>query len=192
MDKHPFSICVFCGSSSGNHPQWAASARILGKAVAQRRWRLIYGGGKIGLMGELADAALEANGEVIGVLNHRLAEKEIAHQGLTKLLLVKTLLERKQQMMQLANAFIILPGGVGTLDELFEAFIWLILGEHQKPCMLINTNGYWNELLGFLQQVSIHGFLKPKHLNQLKIYTTPQQALTALTSLAQQHIDSPT
>ena len=126
-------VCVFCGSSPGARPAYTESARSLAAALAERGHGLVYGGGNVGLMGELADAVLAAGGEVIGVIPRSLMEKEVGHPGVTRLEVVESLFERKARMMVLADAFVTLPGGVGTLDELFEVLTWLQLGHHQKP-----------------------------------------------------------
>src|ERR1700679_3855697 len=143
---------VYCGSADGNDPAYLAEARALGAAIAAAGLGLVYGGASAGLMGAVADAALAGGAEVIGVLPDILAGKEIAHAGLTRLELVSTMHERKARMAELADAFLILPGGYGTLEELLEIVTWAQLRLHSKPCILINTAGYWNGLLAFLDK----------------------------------------
>src|SRR5579871_3296553 len=143
-------IAVYCGSADGNHPGYRAEASALGKAIAEAGMGVVYGGANVGLMGAMADAALAAGAEVIGVLPEILAGREIAHTGLTRLESVSTMHHRKARMVALADAFLILPGGYGTLDEMLEIVTWSQLRLHTKPCILINTLGYWDSLLAFL------------------------------------------
>ena len=159
----PFSICVFCGSASGVDPAFADAARAVGREIARRGWTLVYGGGRVGLMGILADAALAEGGRVIGVIPRFLYEWEVGHDGLTELEIVGTLTERKVRMGDLADAFLSLPGGIGTLDELFEALSWAQLGLEHKPNGLLNVGGYYDSLIAFLDRAVESGFLKPKH-----------------------------
>lgn len=157
------AICVFCGSSFGNAPEYAQLARELGATLASRRIKVVYGGGRVGLMGALADAALQAGGEVIGVIPRMLLEKEVGHAGLTELRVVQTMSERKWLMGELSDAFIALPGGIGTMDELFEAWTWTQLELHRKPCGLLNYSGYYDPLVAFLDRAVEEGFLRPRH-----------------------------
>jgi len=159
----PFSICVFCGSASGVDPAFADAARAVGREIARRGWTLVYGGGRVGLMGILADAALAEGGRVIGVIPRFLYEWEVGHDGLTELEIVGTLTERKVRMGDLADAFLSLPGGIGTLDELFEALSWAQLALEHKPNGLLNVGGYYDSLIAFLDRAVESGFLKPKH-----------------------------
>jgi uncharacterized protein (TIGR00730 family) len=163
----PFSICVFCGSAPGGDPAFADAARTVGREIASRGWTLVYGGGSVGLMGILADAALAEGVRVIGVIPRFLYEWEVGHDDLTELEIVETLTERKVRMGDLADAFLSLPGGIGTLDELFEALSWAQLGLEQKPNGLLNVNGYYDSLVAFLDRAVEAGFLKPKHLELL-------------------------
>jgi len=156
-------VAVYCGSANGNDPAFLAEARALGTAIAATGLGLVYGGASVGLMGAVADAALVGGAEVIGVLPDVLAGKEIAHSGLTRLELVQTMHERKARMAELADAFLVLPGGYGTLEELLEVVTWAQLRLHAKPCILINTIGYWDGLLGFLDTAVEAGFLKAKN-----------------------------
>lgn len=157
------SLCVFCGSSSGNKPTYTALAREVGSELARRKLKLVYGGGRVGLMGALADAALEAGGEVIGVIPQMLLDKEVGHTGLTDLHVVQTMSERKWLMGELSDAFVALPGGIGTMDELFEAWTWTQLDIHRKPCALLNFDRYYDPLLAFLDRAVEQGFLRPRH-----------------------------
>ena len=144
------SIAVYCGSSPGADPSFAGAARDLGRAIAQRDYRLVYGGGHVGLMGQVADAALESGGEVLGVITRALADKEVAHAGLTTLHVVTTMHERKALMADESDAFVMMPGGFGTLDEFFEVLTWTQLGIHDKPCAVLNVEGYFDSLLAFV------------------------------------------
>jgi uncharacterized protein (TIGR00730 family) len=152
-------ICVFCGSSAGSRPAYAEAARELGRTLAQRGIGVVFGGGKVGLMGVLADAALAAGGEAIGVIPEALEAREIAHAGLTRLHVVRSMHERKTLMADLADAFIALPGGFGTFEEFFEAVTWTQLGIHGKPCGLLNVDGYYDALLGQLDRAVGDGFI---------------------------------
>jgi uncharacterized protein (TIGR00730 family) len=160
-------ILVFCGSSPGRLPDYAAAAAVLGAEIAQRGLATVYGGATVGLMGAVADGALAAGGEVIGVIPRRLVEREIAHAGLTELHVVETMHERKALMAEIADAVIALPGGSGTLDELFELFTWSQLGLHRKPIGLLNVAGYWRPLLGFLDHAVSERFLAAEHRDAL-------------------------
>jgi uncharacterized protein (TIGR00730 family) len=153
-------ICVFCGSSVGSHPAYAAAARELGRTLAERAIGVVFGGGKVGLMGVLADAALAAGGEVIGVIPEALVAHEIAHDGLTELRVVRSMHERKTLMADLADGFIALPGGYGTFEEFFEAVTWTQLGIHKKPCGLLNVDGYYDALLRLLDRAVADGFVR--------------------------------
>ena len=162
-------VCVYCGSNFGAAAEYAAAARRCGAVLAARGLTLVYGGGNVGLMGVLADAALGAGGEVIGVIPRRMIEREVAHHGVTSLIAVDSMHERKQQMMDLADAFLALPGGIGTLEELFEAFTWLQLGLHHKPVGLLNVAGFYDPLLQFLAHLREKRFLKPQHFDALLV-----------------------
>lgn len=167
MNRPRRRIAVYCGSANGSNPAFRAEATALGKLVASAGLGLVYGGANVGLMGAVADAALAAGGEVIGVLPDVLAGKEIAHTGLSVLELVPTMHQRKARMAELADAFLVLPGGYGTLDELMEVITWAQLGMHTKPCILINTAGYWSGLLKFLDSTVVAGFLKKENRHLL-------------------------
>ncbi len=157
------SICVFCGSHPGNDPSYAEAARTLGRTLAERDVTLVYGGGHVGLMGIVADAALGAGGEAIGVMPRSLVDREIGHTGLTKLHVVRSMHERKALMSELSDGFVALPGGNGTLEEFFEVLTWAQLGEHAKPCGLLNVAGYYDPLLKVFDQMVEKDFLKKAH-----------------------------
>jgi uncharacterized protein (TIGR00730 family) len=156
-------ICVFCGSNPGASPVYAETARTLGETLARRGLGLVYGGGKVGLMGAVADGALAAGGEVVGVIPHALVVREVAHQGLTELRVVDSMHERKALMADLADGFLVLPGGIGTLEEFFEVWTWAQLGLHGKPIGLLDTAGYYAQLQGFLDHAVSERFLHPDH-----------------------------
>src|SRR5438874_3549803 len=160
-------VLVFCGSSPGGRPEYAQCAGDLGRLLASRGLEVVYGGARVGLMGALADAALDAGGKVIGVIPSRLVEAEIAHAGVTKLHVVDTMHERKALMSELADAVIALPGGTGTLDELFELFTWSQLGLHRMPLGVLNVASYWDPLLAFLEHAVDERFLRAEHLATL-------------------------
>jgi uncharacterized protein (TIGR00730 family) len=170
-------ICVFCGSSVGANPKHIAEAKSLGLRIAGGGWGLVYGGASSGLMGATADAALSGGAEVIGVLPQALQNREIAHRGLTKLHLVRSMHERKALMASLSDAFIALPGGYGTLDEFFEIVTWAQLNVHSKPCILINTDGYFNFLLRFLDHAVKEEFVRPANLRLVKVANDSEEAL---------------
>jgi len=173
-------ICVFCGSASGRAPTYAAAARELGKLLAKRGIGLVYGGGNVGLMGELADAVLDAGGRAIGVIPQQLVDREIAHGGLTELHVVENLHQRKALMAELADAFLTLPGGVGTMEELFEVWSWGRLGLHSKPCGLLNVDGYFDSLRTLTDQMVTEGFLEPEYREMLLIEKQPGALLDRL------------
>ncbi|MFP5226606.1 MAG: TIGR00730 family Rossman fold protein [Acidobacteriota bacterium] len=170
-------VAVYCGSASGNDDAFLLEARALGAEIAAAGLGLVYGGACVGLMGAVADAALAGGAEVIGVLPDVLAGKEIAHENLTRLELVPTMHERKARMAELADAFLILPGGYGTLDELMEAVTWAQLRLHSKPCILINTAGYWNALLDFLDATVAAGFVKVENRSLMQVAANAAEAL---------------
>jgi len=178
-------VAVYCGSADGNDPAFVAEAKALGAAIAGAGLGLVYGGATVGLMGAVADAALAGGAEVIGVLPDVLSGKEIAHTGLTSLELVSTMHERKARMASLASAFVILPGGYGTLDELLETVTWAQLGLHAKPCILVNTASYWDGLLAFLDTAVGAGFLKAKNRELLRVAACAADAIQLATRLAQ-------
>jgi uncharacterized protein (TIGR00730 family) len=174
------SVCVYCGSRHGDAAAFAEAARTLGRLIGERGWRLVYGGGKVGLMGEVADATLAAGGEVVGVIPDSLMRREVGHRGLTELHVVATMHERKQMMAERADLFIALPGGIGTFEELFEVWTWRQLGYHDKPIGLLNTDGYYDALLQFLQQTVTRGFLSSEQRAVLEVADTPEALLERL------------
>jgi uncharacterized protein (TIGR00730 family) len=170
-------ICVFCGSSVGLNPNYLAEAKSLGHKMAAVGWGLVYRGTSIGLMGSVADAAIAGGAEVIGVLPQNLQDREIAHRGLTKLHLVGSMHERKALMASLSDAFIALPGGYGTLDEFFEVVTWAQLNIHSKPCILVNTDGYFDFLLRFLDHAVREEFVRPANLGLVQVARDSAEAL---------------
>src|SRR5262245_15243065 len=155
-------ICVFCGSSSGNDAAYSEGAALAARSIARAGATLVYGGGRVGLMGVVADAALGVGGEVVGVMPRALVEREIAHRGLHRLQVVETMHERKTTMSSLADAFLALPGGAGTLEEIFEQWTWGQLGIHHKPCAFFNLKGYFNPIAVMVEQMVAAGFLLPQ------------------------------
>lgn len=160
-------ICVFCGSSSGKSKEFMEAATLLGQELVSHNIGLVYGGSNVGLMGRIADSVLEGGGEAVGVIPHSLVSKEVAHTGLTDLRIVNSMHERKAAMADLADGFIALPGGLGTLEELFEVMTWAQLGFHQKPCAMLNINGYYDNLIAFLDHAVEQQFVKDIHRNML-------------------------
>lgn len=163
------SICVFCASNPGLDPDFMRCARTFGGVLAQRGVRMVYGGGRVGLMGALADGALDAGGEVVGVMPHALVAREIAHQGLTQLHVVTSMHERKARMTELSDGFVALPGGLGTLEELFEVWTWGQLGLHAKPYGLLDVNGFFQPLLALLDHLVAQRFVREEHRALLSV-----------------------
>lgn len=174
------SICVFCGSNVGVRPDYLACARETGTLLAQRDITIVYGGGRVGLMGALADSALASGGRVIGVIPQMLLDREVGHAGLTEMHVVQTLAERKLLMGDLAEAFLVLPGGTGTMDELFEAWTWTQLELQRKPCGLLNLRGYYDSLLAFVDHAVSEGFLRPRHRAALSVDTRIESLIERL------------
>jgi uncharacterized protein (TIGR00730 family) len=174
------SICVFCGASTGNNPIYREAAEQLGHELATRGIRLVYGGGAVGLMGVVADAAMAAGGEVIGIIPQSLQTSEIGHSGLTRLEVVDGMHARKARMAELSDAFIALPGGLGTLEELFEVWTWGQLGYHAKPLGLLEVNGFYTKLSGFLDHLVTEGFVRPPHRAMLQRSESPEELLELL------------
>ena len=173
------SVCVFCGSKPGNDPAYAAGARRLGRTLAEEGITLVYGGGHVGLMGVVADTILDAGGKVTGVIPRALVEREIAHPGLTDLRVVGSMHERKALMSELSEGFIALPGGTGTLEEFFEVQTWAQLGEHEKPCGLLNLAGYYDPLVALFDYMVAKGFLSEEHRATVLVETEPEPLLDA-------------
>jgi hypothetical protein len=176
------SLCVFCGSAPGNRPEFAEAARAVGNEIGRRGWTLVYGGGHVGLMGIVADAALRGGARVIGVIPRFLYELEVGHDGLTSLEIVETFAERKQRMGDLSDAFLSLPGGVGTMDEMFEAWSWTLAGLQDKPNGLLNTAGYYDDLIAFLDRAVADGLLRRARRDLLKVSADPVALLDFLGS----------
>jgi uncharacterized protein (TIGR00730 family) len=182
--KHVFSLCVFCGSRDGNDPRFAAAADELGQLIGRSGWRLVYGGGRAGLMGRVADAALAAGAPTLGVIPRSLMVREVGHTGLGELLVVDTMHQRKQAMAEAADAFIALPGGIGTFEELFEVWTWRQLGYHDKPVGLLNVGGYYDGLLGFLDHSLGQAFISKEQHALLQVDTGVQRLALRLETLA--------
>ncbi len=171
---------MFCGGSGAAKPAYKEAAAELGRTLAARRIGLVFGGGRIGLMGVLADAALAAGGEVTGVIPDHLVRREVAHRGLTDLRVVRSMHERKAEMARLADAFVALPGGFGTMDELFEMLTWSQVGLHEKATALVNVDGYWDHLAAWVGRAVADGLLRPGHAGLLLLAATPDEALDRL------------
>lgn len=178
------NVCVFCGSSRGRGPTYAAVAAAMGQALAKRGIGLVYGGGHIGLMGLMADAALQAGGRVVGVIPGFLKEKELGHSDLTELVVVHSMHERKAVMASLSDAFVALPGGFGTVEEFCEALTWAQLGLHHKPCGLLNTRGFFSPLLAFFDLQVEEGFLFAEYRKLVISEEDPERLLDRLSELA--------
>jgi uncharacterized protein (TIGR00730 family) len=170
-------ICVYCGSNTGANPAYATAARHLGTLLGERGMGLVYGGGKVGLMGLVADAALAAGAEVIGVIPEALRAREVGHTGLTELRVVGTMHERKAVMEDLSDGFVALPGGLGTLDELFEILTWAQLGMHRKPCGLLDVEGFFAPLIAWLDHATAEGFIRPQHRAVIAVDTDAARLL---------------
>ena len=179
-----FSVCVYCGSRPGELPAYAEAARDIGHEIGRRGWQLIYGGGRAGLMGEVADAALAAGATVIGVIPESLMGRELGHRGLTELHVVETMHQRKMMMAERSDAFLALPGGIGTFEELFEVWTWRQLGYHDKPLGLLNVAGYYDALLGFLAHSRDQGLMTTAQTDLLQVGDDPSALLQALADLA--------
>jgi uncharacterized protein (TIGR00730 family) len=170
-------ICVYCGSSPGARPEYIQAARQLGHALASRDIGLVYGGGRVGVMGEIADAVLEAGGEVIGVIPRELVDKEVAFTALSDLRVVSSMHERKALMVELSDGFVALPGGLGTFEEFLEVLTWAQLNIHHKPCGLLNVCGYYTSLIGFLDHAVAEQFLQSQHRSMLVVDESPTALL---------------
>ena len=182
----PFSVCVYCGSRPGELPAYADAARAIGTEIGRRGWQLVYGGGRAGLMGEVADAALAAGAHAVGVIPESLMGRELGHRGLTELHVVQTMHERKTMMAERSDAFVALPGGIGTFEELFEVWTWRQLGYHVKPLGLLNVAGYYDSLLGFLAHSREQGFMTTAQTDLLHVDTDAAALLRHLEQLAPQ------
>jgi len=182
--KHIKRLAVYCGSAPGSQPEFAALTRATAKAMVERDVELVYGGGRLGLMGIIADSVLELGGKAYGVIPQLLVHLEVAHTGLTELRHVITMGERKAVMSEMSDGFLCLPGGIGTLDELFEAWSENALGFHKKPFCLLNVDGFWDGLIEFVEHAHQSGFLSAPRRAQLLVATTPEEALKLLDDAA--------
>jgi uncharacterized protein (TIGR00730 family) len=174
------SVCVFCGSSTGNDPLYTDAARRMGEAIVRRDLTLVYGGGRIGLMGEIARSVLKNGGRAIGVIPEALLRKELAYDDLTELHVVRTMHERKQMMADLADGFVAMPGGYGTFEEFCEVLTWSQLGIHHKPCALFNVNGYYDGMLALFDHAVAEGFVRPLHRSMVLAAAEPDVLLNAM------------
>jgi len=163
----PTSLCVYCGSSAGKHPEYAEQARAFGAEMARRGIALVYGGGNVGLMGIVADAVLAGGGKAIGVIPRQLVEREVAHKGLSELVVVDTMHQRKTRMYELSDAFVALPGGFGTMDEMFEMLTWAQLGLHSYPCAFLDVRGFYRGLASSMDHMVAEGFVKAAQRDQV-------------------------
>lgn len=179
-----FSVCVYCGSRPGDLPVYAEAAEAIGTEIGRRGWQLVYGGGRAGLMGVVADAALAAGATVVGVIPESLMGRELGHRGLTELHVVQTMHQRKMMMAERSDAFLALPGGIGTFEELFEVWSWRQLGYHDKPLGLLNTAGYYDGLITFLHQARDHALMTSAQTDLLQIDSEPASMLQRLADLA--------
>jgi uncharacterized protein (TIGR00730 family) len=182
--NHVKRLAVYCGSAVGSRPEFAQATRATAEAMLSKGVDLVYGGGRLGLMGVVADSVLAGGGRVYGVIPDALVDLEVAHPGLTELFHVSNMHERKAKMTDLADAFLALPGGIGTLDELFEAWSWNALGYHAKPFCLLNVDGFWDGMITFIDHATLSGFLSAKRRSQLLVAETPEQALEMLDEAA--------
>lgn len=176
------SVCVYCGSSDDAKPRFKQLARDVSLALARRGLRIVYGGGHVGLMGIVADTALQAGAEVIGIIPEHIKAQEVQHTGLTELHVVPDMHTRKRMMVERSDAFVVLPGGLGTLDETFEILTWKKLNLHNKPVIIFNANGYWDHLLALIDQMVAEGFEKPGSLASFKVVTSVEDMFEALES----------
>jgi uncharacterized protein (TIGR00730 family) len=180
LPRPDFSVCVFCGSRLGHHHEWAATAADTGKGIADRDWGLVFGAGRWGLMGTLAQAAIEEGGWVSGIIPRYLTEMEPVIAGLADLQVVETMVERKVRMVDQSNAFLILPGGIGTYEELFEVWTGRQTGSHDKPILIANLNGFYDKLLDFVKDGLEHGFLTDRHMTSIEVHTNMTDVFASL------------
>ncbi len=177
------AVAVYCGANPGNSPVYANAARALAGALVERNLALVFGGGHVGLMGIIADEVLRLGGEVSGVIPQQLVDRELAHPGLTRLFVVKDMHERKAMMAQLSDGFIAMPGGMGTLEELFEMLTWSQLGIHAKPIGVLNVSGFYDQLVGFLNHAHDQAFIRPEHAGLMMVESDPQALVKRLMDL---------
>jgi len=182
-------ICVYAGANPGNDDHYRTAAQNLANLLVRRGIGIVYGGGNVGLMGELADTVLAAGGEVVGIMPRQLVEKEVAHLGLTDLHVVESMHERKAAMADLSDAFVALPGGIGTLEEIIEVYTWSQLGLHQKACALLNINGYYDDLTAFLDHAVAEGFLAESHRGLLVVVERPEELIEHVEGWDPPHLD---
>ena len=190
MSKQIKSVCVYCGSSNNVDQAYKDAAESLGRELAENNYNLVYGGGNVGLMGIAASAALASGGEVHGIIPGHIADREVAHRTLTKLDVVDTMHERKQMMVDNSDAFIIMPGGLGTMDEFFEIVTWRQLGLHDKPVIIVNVKGYWNDLVALINHLISEGFARPADMDHLTIVDAPEEVVEALKNARPEQISS--
>lgn len=191
MDRPCLSFCVFTGSRYGARSEYADAARTLGRAIAERGYGLVYGGGKVGLMTVIADTVLGLGGHVTGVIPNALVSREVAHRGLTELRIVESMHERKALMGELSDGFIAMPGGIGTMEEFFEVLSWAQLGIHNKPCALLNVAGYYDHLIQFIDHALADDFVKPKHRALLIVENNPVKLLDHCAELSARRVAQP-
>jgi hypothetical protein len=184
--RRPFSLCVYCGSRHGASSAYRRAAEAVGAEIGRRGWQLVYGGGNVGLMGVVADATLAAGGRAVGVIPRTLVEREVGHRALHEQHVVETMHQRKQLMAERADAFVALPGGIGTMDELYEIWTWRQLGFHDQPIGLLNVDGYYDALMAFMRRTVADGFLSPAQHAVLEVGTDPVELLGRLHRLAPQ------
>jgi len=182
-------ICVYCGSSPGRLPEYLESARTLSRELVKREIGLVYGGASVGIMGEIADAVLAEGGEVTGIIPQSLVDKEVFHSGLTELKIVESMHERKALMAEMSDGFIALPGGLGTIEELFEVLTWSQLGFHKKPCALLNVKGYYDNLSLFLKHAVEEQFIKSIHRQMLLVEEKPEKLLESMATYSPPTVD---
>jgi uncharacterized protein (TIGR00730 family) len=182
--NHVKRLAIYCGSAPGSRPEFAEATRATAAAMVGRGVDLVYGGGRLGCMGIIADSVLAGGGRVFGVIPKALVNLEVAHNGITELTTVETMHERKAKMTDLADAFLALPGGIGTLDELFEAWSWNALGYHKKPFCLLNVDGFWDGMIAFLDHAAASGFMSARRRKQLLVASSPDEALQLLDDAA--------
>ena len=173
-------VCVYCGSSSNVDETYKEAATKLGALLANEDWGVVYGGGKVGLMGLVADSALKNNANVIGIIPSHIKEREVQHEELTELHVVDTMHVRKQMMVDRSQAFVILPGGLGTLDEFFELLTWKQLGLHDKPIIIVNMKGYWDQMIGLMKHIADEGFMRPEDMSMFIVVETVEEVPEAL------------
>ena len=180
MPSPTLSLCVYCGARTGTDASFERVAAEVGREIGRRGWRLVYGGGQVGLMGVVADATLQSGGQVLGVIPKRLMDREVGHRGLTELRVVETMHERKRAIAEAADAFLALPGGIGTMEELFEVWTWRQIGYHDQPVGLLNVDGYYDPLLDFLRTMTSKGFLSEAQRDVLRTGKDPRELLDVL------------